>query len=347
MQIIGYNLQMIKEGMLASDVRLKAYFAVALLGFLSLINSSCAVRSGEATQVDNVDPVVTVTIDTYELEPTSTPIPERILPELVEAMPMGLIGEDIKNIEDISQQPVDFKMDFAQNAELIKYLFDFKEIVQIYATEHGDISENPYTQGQEFRDYIYDQMSQLGYGDLLDSEDGQIALAYLADYYKNPDYEDSDGNKEVIQCMESQIFASAARSKFWGSPVFLTSFPGDALALASDMLAQNDGGRAPNIRDSHVVKFPNDRFDINIVQPADTVAIRYGEYGGHVVTILAKAHNQHGEMMVLVFGSNRIVVDGKLITNGIPELRWETSEFFSAQNETSISQAVIIRADNP
>lgn len=338
-----------KEELLPVDSRIKVYFALAVLGVISLMGTSYLPNSVEAAQIGETGSKTTPTLEVIPTvaAPTFTRVPEIVEPELEIYNTIGFIGEDIQNFEDISRQTVDFDMEFAPNAGLIKYLYDFKEIVQVYATNHEDVTEDSFTQGKDFSDFVYRKMSELGYRELLDSPDGQISLDYLADYYKNSSYEDHDGNREIIQCMESQIFASAARSQFIGAPVFLTSHPGDALALASDMLNQLNNAFAPSIADAHVVKFPRDRFDINIVQPADTVAIRYGNFGGHVVTILAKALNQDGETMVLVFGSNRIVVDGELITNGIPELRWETSEFFSAQNETSISQAVIIRSDNP
>lgn len=339
-----------KEGILPLDSRLKVVFVLGALEVVSLLGSACTATPAEAAQVGQTEMVPTATRVLEQSAPRATTVPRIFplaVPELDEAIPMGLTGEDIKEIEDISRQTSDFNLWTAPNAELIKYLYDFKEVVQVYAGQRDNLAENPFTQGKEFSGYVYVQMVQRGYGELLNGVDGEIALNYLADYYKNVNYEDRDGNRETVQCMVAQIFASAARSQFAGAPVFLTSHAGDALALAKHMLDQPDKAPAPDIRDGYVVRFPGDRFEISLVEPGDTIALRYADFSGHVVVVLAKAHNDAGEEMVLVFGSNRVVQDGELITNGIPELRWETSEFFSAQNETSMSQAVIIRSGRP
>lgn len=319
-----------KENVINWETQLKVFALLAVLGGLSLVVSGCnspAVRAFEGSPT----PTSTM-IETPTTTMTVTPDKPAIEQNLeVDNIPIGQIGEDIKHWNEIEAQTADFDLDSAPNLELIRALFKFKNLVQAYAEAQAGVEENPYQQGDLFGNYLVENL------DYVDP----VALGYLEDYYKNADTEDLDGNHELVPCMEAQIFASSLGETLAGAPVSLLSHRGAALALAADMLNQPDGAQAPDI-DGVVIRYPADKFEINLANSDDTVAIRYGDYGGHVLTILGKAHNQYGELMVLVFDSNRLVTD-KLVTNGIPQIRWMTSEEFSRQNETETSRAVGIR----
>lgn len=266
----------------------------------------------------------------------------------VESIPeyIGLTGADIKTWVEIDLQTDGYQVDLAPNRELIKFLFEFKQVVQRYEVGPARLSENMYTRGWLFTEHLRTELSRAGYETVLSSLGGAEALGFLADYYKNPDIADQDGHEEPVSCVGAQIVAAAAGEVLTGGPVSTANFRGDALALAAKMLSLPDGVAAPSIENGVVVRLPRDKFEMERIEPRDTVAIRYGDAGGHEVVILAKSYNHLGETMVLVFDSNRMVGADGVETVGMPLLRWMTSEEFSRQNESEISQAVVIRPKN-
>lgn len=324
----------------------KTLMVVGLLGLLGILGRQYVLANGETDLVAERRSMAVLSVPTRQPTQVELLLPT-LVPESTTEIVIGQVGEDIAVWEDISRQTSDFEVDLAPNRELIRYLFLFKELVQEYTRERVDLAENPFTQGQEFREYLENNLSEAGYASLLATRESQVAMSYLERYYKNLYVEDKDGFREPVQCMGAQILAASTKGIFYGAPVSVTSHPGSALNLAAKMVNQADGAEAPNIANGMVVRMPKDKFEMDLVLPGDTIALRYGDLGGHVLIVLGKGHSQTGQEMVLIFDANHLVDDQTKITNGLPLLRWMTSEQFASQYETMSSQTVGIRSKNP